>query len=137
MPRRRSHEVTVEPSGLVLRVGEDETLLDAAFRAGQSWPTSCYGQAQCTRCRVEILDGGQTLDPPSANERSVIDRLSALWPGRLNHEIRLACRLRPRGDLVVRHDQVILAEGRGSAAEAATPTATAETSPGRSPDGSW
>lgn len=98
-----SHAVRVEPAGIVVVVRESETLLDAAFGGGRSWPTVCYGQARCTRCCVEILEGDDALEPSGEAEQRVLDRLSHT---RGAAQLRLACRLRVNGDIVVRHEGV-------------------------------
>ncbi|MXN65248.1 2Fe-2S iron-sulfur cluster binding domain-containing protein [Stappia sp. GBMRC 2046] len=56
----------------------------------------CGGRGRCSTCRTMILEGGETLDPPSAAEQSVLKRIHA------GENVRLACQVRPRADLLVR-----------------------------------
>lgn len=89
--------VRVEPDGHHISVAEGESLIEAAWRQGYTWPTTCFGQARCTACRVEILAGTENVDPPEGDE---VDALTSLGRRR-SRTVRLACRLRPGGDLVV------------------------------------
>lgn len=88
--------VRVEPDGHDIAVAEGESLIEAAWRQGYEWPTTCFGQAQCTACQVEIVSGGANLEPPSGDEAEAL----AMVPHR-GRDLRLACRLRMTGDVVV------------------------------------
>jgi ferredoxin len=55
----------------------------------------CGGNARCTTCRVEILDG--QAPPMEEPERERLAREPGLGP-----EIRLACQIRVENDLAVR-----------------------------------
>jgi CDP-4-dehydro-6-deoxyglucose reductase len=48
--------VTLLPSQQVLTVSQDETVLDAALRAGLNLPHSCKG-GHCAACRARIVEG--------------------------------------------------------------------------------
>jgi 2Fe-2S ferredoxin len=94
--------VRVEPGGFDLEVDPGETIIEAAWRLGFSWPTACYAQATCTSCFVEVLDGEQHLSPVGEEERDALDHR---FSGRARVDmtrIRLACRARPRGEVRVR-----------------------------------
>ena len=58
-------------------------------------PQACGGQAECGTCRVRVLSGEVT--PPSGDELELRTR----HPKRFMDDERLACRARPRSDLVV------------------------------------
>jgi 2Fe-2S ferredoxin len=88
--------VRVEPGGHVIPVAEDESLIEAAWRQGYDWPTTCYGQARCTACHVEIVSGGNHATAVTADEYEAL-RLVA----HRGRTLRLACRLRVTGDVVV------------------------------------
>jgi ferredoxin len=48
-----------------------ETILDAAFRTGATWPTICYGQARCTACALLLRDGHEvTVEKKGAKPAS-------------------------------------------------------------------
>ena len=51
-----THYVTIKPSGLLLVVEDDETVLDAALRSGFEFPYSC-GSATCGTCMGKVLSG--------------------------------------------------------------------------------
>ena len=85
----------VEPGGEVVHVDEGETLIEAAWRDGLYWPTTCYAEARCTACRVMVLEGDDNVGPMGEEERRALR--SVAGPG-----VRLACRLLVTGDVVVR-----------------------------------
>jgi 2Fe-2S ferredoxin len=89
--------VRVDPNGIVLDVRADESLIEAAWRLGYEWPTTCYGQAECTTCAFELIDGADHASPVGPDEAAA---LGALGAGR--RALRLACRVRFHGDAVVR-----------------------------------
>lgn len=55
----------------------------------------CGGRARCSTCRVRILRGQDRQPQPGEAERRVLERVGAMG------NVRLACQLRPRGDLKV------------------------------------
>jgi len=77
--------------GLAAEAKTDETLLDAARRAGAPLGNSCGGIGICARCRVQIVEGAENLGKPTTMEARVI-----LEPGE-----RLACQAVVFGDCVV------------------------------------
>jgi len=98
--------VRVVPSEITLEVRAGETLIEAAWRQGWYWPTSCYGNAICSRCYVEVQDGFRNLHPPADDEQETLERvrnMSRACP----ESVRLACRLRLFGDAVVRKTGVV------------------------------
>jgi 2Fe-2S ferredoxin len=82
--------VHVEPSGVDIPVEDGETILHAAERAGYRWPTVCHGQAICTTCLFEVVDGSENLSSPGAVETSALAEFTdnPFYEGR---EVRLAC----------------------------------------------
>ncbi len=93
--------VRVEPKGFVVEVQRGESLLAAAERSGFAWPTVCHGQADCTACYVEVIDGAGAFGAIEGLERDALERLPER---RINPDrsFRLACQIRPTGDAVVR-----------------------------------
>jgi phenol hydroxylase P5 protein len=51
-----SYELTIEPLGEVIEVEEEQTILDAALRAGIWLPHACC-HGLCATCKVQIVDG--------------------------------------------------------------------------------
>ena len=93
--------VRVEPLGVEIEVHAGETLIEAAWRLGYHWPTSCYGQAQCTLCNVAVVAGDEHLSEIGEEEAN------ALWDllsGRGTRDVsrrRLACRAEVSGPVTV------------------------------------
>ena len=99
--------VRVEPLGADIELRDGEPLAVAAWRLGYEWPTTCWGQADCMLCRVEIVSGAQHAVPAGDEERAALDRKlprSQRRPG-----TRLACQLRVTADGVVVHKQGVRA----------------------------
>ena len=105
--------VRVEPDAITLTLEDGETLIEAAWRLGYEWPTTCYGQAECTACHVEIVAGAAESSAVGDDEAAALAILGA----RGTHT-RLACRVRFTGDAVVRK--------RGVRAHAAAETKTGD-----------
>ena len=70
--------VRVSPGDITFEVEAGETVFDAALRAGWGWPTTCYGQAQCTRCHMKVVAGDSLLAEPDAPERAISERLARI-----------------------------------------------------------
>jgi ferredoxin len=68
-------EITVDVAG-------PERLLDVCDAAGAPVAFSCR-DGNCATCRVEVLAGIDLLEPARAEERDVLDRLSAAANQRL------------------------------------------------------
>lgn len=93
-------EIRIEPLGVVLHVREGETLLAAAWREGYRWPSTCEGQGRCHLCFVDVIEGSESLDEPSAWELEGLAALALAYPDR-GSGLRLACQLRPHGAVVI------------------------------------
>ncbi len=89
-------KVTSLPDNVDFDVNADETLLEAALRSGVAFAHACGGRAKCSTCRIWVLDGLGDCPQRTADEASMADRLG------LADEVRLACQLRPDGELRVR-----------------------------------
>ena len=73
-----------------------ETILRASLRAGVPHAHACGGNARCSTCRVQIVDGLDACAPRTDKERELADRL------RFAPEVRLACQTTVSGDVTVR-----------------------------------
>jgi 2Fe-2S ferredoxin len=94
--------VRVVPGDIEFGVHADETVFDAAFREGWMWPTTCYGQAQCTRCHMKVVSGAAGLPAPGPLELPILQRLHRVsYRNDLDVVLRLACQVRPTRDLTV------------------------------------
>ncbi|WP_367186542.1 2Fe-2S iron-sulfur cluster-binding protein [Sporichthya sp.] len=81
------------PSGIVLRVGRSESLLEAAHRQGVKWPTVCGGVGMCTRCVVTVEPGDSAAFSPMASAELEGLRRVRWLRGDVPGE-RLACQVR-------------------------------------------
>lgn len=86
-----AHRVTLaNRDGPPLRVGEDQTILDAADRAGVRLPSGCR-DGHCISCAARLLEG--RVDQSDA---------VALSPAQRDDGFVLLCVARPRSDCTVR-----------------------------------
>ncbi len=87
--------VSFTPLGTSAEARLNETVLDAARRAGAPIGNSCGSVGVCGRCRVRVLAGAETLSPPTTIEIRV-----ATQRGFASDE-RLACQAVVGGDVEV------------------------------------
>jgi 2Fe-2S ferredoxin len=88
-------QIRFVPLGIVVEAKEHETILDAARRSGAPLGNSCGAVGICARCRVEIVEGAQSLTPPTDIERRI-----GTQRGFASNE-RMACQAVVTGDCVV------------------------------------
>ena len=81
--------------GPVIMANPGATLLEMSQANGIPHASICGGRGRCSTCRVRVMEGYETLDPPDEPERRVLARIGA------GDHIRLACQLRPGSDLTV------------------------------------
>jgi len=85
------------PSGRSIEIEVEEmTLLEATRQVGLPIASACGENGACARCGLQIVEGAGSLAQETARERRIKER------NRIGPELRLACRVRPRGDLTVR-----------------------------------
>jgi class 3 adenylate cyclase len=89
-------KVTSLPDNVDFDVNADETLLEAALRSGVTFAHACGGRAKCSTCRIWVIDGLEACSQRTAIETSMAERLG------FTREMRLACQLKPEGELCVR-----------------------------------
>ncbi|MDD9908966.1 MAG: adenylate/guanylate cyclase domain-containing protein [Ahrensia sp.] len=92
--RSLSVEVSYQ-NGPKIRQKPGPTLLEMSKMAAIPHASVCGGRGRCSTCRVHLLEGGDTLEPPSDSERRVLERFNAA------ESVRLACQIRPTHDLSV------------------------------------
>lgn len=93
---RRGHRVIVSyPSGRTVSIERGTCVLDASRAGGIPHASVCGGRGRCSTCRVRISETAEPLPEASEDETKVLRRVGAP-PG-----VRLACQLRPQGDLSV------------------------------------
>jgi adenylate cyclase len=94
--RRRRGVVRIGyPDGRFVEVTPGTSVLEASRIAAIPHASVCGGRGRCSTCRVRVRGEIHSIDPPSANELRVLNRVGA------RPNIRLACMLRPRGAVEV------------------------------------
>src|SRR5437764_5773030 len=83
--------VLFEPIGEEIEVGEDETILEAAFRQGYNLAYGCR-EGQCSACKSYLLEGEVDLLPYSTFALSETEEANGYT---------LICRTLPYEDLVI------------------------------------
>lgn len=89
-----SYEVTIEPLGETIEVEEDQTILDAALRAGVWLPHACC-HGLCATCKVQVVDG--EVEQGEASPFALMDF-------ERDEGKCLACCAVPESDLVIEAD---------------------------------
>jgi adenylate cyclase len=83
------------PDGRSALVPRGFSVLEASRAARIAHTSICGGRGRCSTCRVRVIAGTSPLPAPSAGEQAVLARVRA------GPDVRLACQLRPSGNLVV------------------------------------
>ena len=104
--RRRKSVLTIRYPQRTARVPRGWTVLEASRSHGIAHMSLCGGRARCSTCRVRVVEGASQCQPAEADERHTLERMHA------PDDVRLACQLRPRGDIAV---QPLLAVPRPAA----------------------
>jgi adenylate cyclase len=81
-------------NGKTVRVPKGLSVLEASLRHHMPHASVCGGRARCSTCRIRVIGDHSTLPEPSQREAFVLNRVGSHDPS-----IRLACQLRPTGDL--------------------------------------
>ncbi|KIU49614.1 MULTISPECIES: adenylate/guanylate cyclase domain-containing protein [Bradyrhizobium] len=102
-------------NGRTLRVPKGLSVLEASLRYNVPHASVCGGRARCSTCRIRIIGDHVTLPEPSPREAFVLHRV-----GNDDPSIRLACQLRPTGDLTF--FQLFLPHTMSANAHAGNPT---------------
>jgi adenylate cyclase len=93
--RRRGVVRLTYPSGRVVAIVHGVSVLEASRMAGIPHASVCGGRGRCSTCRVRVEGPREAIVPPGTKEMKVLHRVGAA------PNVRLACQLRPRGDLRV------------------------------------
>jgi len=91
----RGKLVSITYPGRVVRVPRGWTVLEASRSHHIPHVSMCGGRGRCSTCRVRIVAGGDQCPPPAQNELDTLNRIHAL------EGTRLACQLRPQGNVTV------------------------------------
>ena len=92
---RRSRIRITYPDGGEVHVPRGFSVLEASRFAGIPHASVCGGRGRCSTCRIRVSAGSSPQPPPSAAEQRVLQRVGA------SPNVRLACQLRPSGNISV------------------------------------
>jgi adenylate cyclase len=93
--RRRGLTIALRYPHGVVHVPRGWSVLEASRANGIPHLSLCGGRARCSTCRVLVEGPAASLPPPSADEARTLARVGA------QAGVRLACQLRPTGDIAV------------------------------------
>jgi adenylate cyclase len=93
--RRRNTAIAIAYPQRVAHVPAGWSVLEASRSHHVPHVSMCGGNGRCSTCRVHVTAGDAHCPPPGPAERATLDRIAAA-PG-----VRLACQLRPTGDIAV------------------------------------
>jgi len=83
------------PGGRTVVVPRGFSVLEASRTGGIPHTSVCGGRGRCSTCRVRVLSAAGELPRPRTDEQRTLVRIGA------PKDVRLACQLRPHGDLAV------------------------------------
>jgi adenylate cyclase len=92
---RRNAVVRIAYPDRTVVVPRGWTVLEASRSHGIPHQSICGGRARCSTCRVRVVDGAAHCPRPGPDEARMLERIGA------PESLRLACQLRPTGDIAV------------------------------------
>jgi adenylate cyclase len=93
--RRRGVVRLTYPSGRTIEIVPGVSVLEASRLNGIPHASVCGGRGRCSTCRIRVSGEPDAMPPPAPEELKVLQRVGAA------PDVRLACQLRPVGDLRV------------------------------------
>lgn len=93
--RSRRRLVSISYPGQVVRVPRGWSVLEASRSFHLPHAAMCGGRARCSTCRVRVAAGRDVCPPAAKDEQETLQRIGA------PPDVRLACQLRPEGDISV------------------------------------
>jgi adenylate cyclase len=93
--RRRGLLRLTYPNGRAVEIVPGLSVLEASRLFAIPHASVCGGRGRCSTCRIRVDGNAAAMPPADAAERIVLERVGAA------PDVRLACQLRPRGDLRV------------------------------------
>ncbi len=93
--RRSKRLVSLSYPGQTVRVPRGWSVLEASRSFHLPHAAMCGGRARCSTCRVRVAGGGEFCPPAANDEQATLSRIGA------SPDVRLACQLRPQGDVSV------------------------------------
>jgi len=93
--RQRRSVIEIAYPHRTIDVPRGWSVLEGSRSFGLPHLSMCGGNARCSTCRVRVVAGAANCPPPSAIEQRTLRRIDA------PDDVRLACQLRPVGDVAV------------------------------------
>jgi adenylate cyclase len=93
--RRRGLSIALRYPDRVVHVPRGWSVLEASRANGIPHLSLCGGRARCSTCRIRVAGPPAHLPPRNADEARTLARVGA------EADVRLACQLRPAGDIAV------------------------------------
>ena len=91
----RDNLVAIAYPSQTVRVPRGWSVLETSRAFRIPHVSSCGGRARCSTCRVKIVEGEESCPPPRADEAATLQHIKA------EPDVRLACQLRPHGDISI------------------------------------
>jgi len=91
----RDRLISISYPGRTVRVPRGWSVLEASRGFHLPHASMCGGRARCSTCRVQVTAGEDCCPPAAADEQATLDRIGAA------PDVRLACQLRPTGNIAV------------------------------------
>ena len=98
--------VSISGTNQIFEVTSDETIYNSLLECGLELPHGCLS-GSCGACRIEILSGQENLLEAGLIEKNTIQSLKEEFQTKRGEEfsereIRLACRAKLSGDLLIK-----------------------------------
>ena len=87
--------ISISYPGRTVRVPRGWSVLEASRGFHLPHASMCGGRARCSTCRVQVAAGEDCCPAAATDEQATLDRIGAA------SDVRLACQLRPSGDIAV------------------------------------
>ncbi len=88
--------ISLQPVNDKISVPTESRLLDSLIEAGCQVAMACGGQGVCATCHVKVLEGADSLTPPTRRELRTLSMITGS-----SGNSRLACQARVLGEGVV------------------------------------
>jgi adenylate cyclase len=95
LERSRKRLISISYPGRTVRVPRGWSVLEASRSFHLPHASMCGGRARCSTCRVQVTAGEDLCPAAAADEQATLHRIGAA------PDVRLACQLRPAGDIAV------------------------------------
>ncbi|HEY7247422.1 MAG TPA: 2Fe-2S iron-sulfur cluster-binding protein [Xanthobacteraceae bacterium] len=87
--------ISISYPGRNVRIPRGWSVLEASRSFHLPHASMCGGRARCSTCRVQITTGAEHCPPAAGDEQATLERIGAA------PDVRLACQLRPSGNISV------------------------------------